>query len=121
MSVMRSPAVLKAREDVAGIHRPEGIFLAGGRGLRQGLRLPPLAIADTAPTVLHSLGLAVPGDFEGSVAVAAFTPESLAADPVRTGPPTEEPRAFPVQADDAEAAAEDEALIMERLKALGYL
>jgi len=121
MSVTRSDALVKPRDEVSGIHRPEGIFISHGPGIRRGQRIGALEIADTAPTVLHSLGLPIPEDLEGDVAVEAFEPEFLRDQPVRSGDPTHPPQPFPVQAEDPKVEAQEEALIAERLKALGYL
>jgi predicted AlkP superfamily pyrophosphatase or phosphodiesterase len=42
-----------------------GIFLAMGRGVRPGTRLPPVRAIDVAPTITTLLGLAAPAQAEG--------------------------------------------------------
>lgn len=121
MSVTRSSDLKKPRDEISGIHRPEGIFISCGPGIRKGQRIGALQIADTAPTVLHSLGLPIPNDLEGRVAVAAFEPDFLRDHPVQIGDPTQPPEAFPVQVEDPNVEAQEEAVLTERLKALGYL
>jgi predicted AlkP superfamily phosphohydrolase/phosphomutase len=62
ISILSSDVAVKPRPEPTGTHRPAGVFLASGPGVRQGVSLPQLSILDVAPTVLHALGLAVPGD-----------------------------------------------------------
>ena len=37
VSILKSDVVLKPRPEVVGTHRPEGIFMAKGPGIRRGL------------------------------------------------------------------------------------
>jgi predicted AlkP superfamily phosphohydrolase/phosphomutase len=67
----------------SGDHRMEGILLGLGPAFRQGVRLNPLSILDIAPTVLHLLGLPVPRQMDGKVAIDAFEPEYVTRNPVR--------------------------------------
>jgi predicted AlkP superfamily phosphohydrolase/phosphomutase len=120
ISILRSDMVLKSRPEVVGTHRPQGIFLAKGPGIRQGLALPALSIIDVAPTLLYTLGLAVPSDLEGRVAEEIFAPTVLQDRPVRSAEPTQVPEAFP-QWTDAKEDPEGEAQVLERLKNLGYV
>ncbi|MEM2759478.1 MAG: alkaline phosphatase family protein [Nitrososphaerales archaeon] len=51
-----------------GSHRPEGIFLAYGSDIRAGSKLEqPIHTWDITPTILHMLGLAIPGHMDGRV------------------------------------------------------
>ncbi len=49
-----------------------GIFLAIGRGVPAGARLPAVRMIDVAPTVARLLGIATPRDAEGR-AIDALT------------------------------------------------
>jgi len=118
LSVVNSSEIVRARAEVAGTHRPDGIFLAAGPGFRRGDSVGPLRIVDVAPTVVYSLGLPVPVDFEGRVPGEIL--DRAAAPPVVVGGPTQEPVAFPEQANET-LEADEEAVIMRRLKALGYV
>lgn len=119
VSILASDTVYERRAEVSGTHRPQGIFVARGPQLRRGVVLPQLSILDVAPLVLHSLGLAVPQDMEGSVPVAALDPASLAATPVRSGPPESAPvDSLPEPTGYNE---QDEQVLVERLRALGYI
>jgi len=57
-------------------HRPYGILLAGGRGIRPGVLPQAPALADLAPTVLHLLGLPVPTGLDGRVLSEILAPAS---------------------------------------------
>jgi hypothetical protein len=120
VSILNADVTLRTRPEPMGTHRPEGIFIAGGAGIRGGLQLPPLDIVDVARTLLYSIGLPVPQDFEGRVPTEIFERALLDADPVRVGPPT-----LPVNGSGAtvgEALDEDdESVILDRLRGLGYL
>jgi hypothetical protein len=120
VSILKSDVVLKPRPEVVGTHRPEGIFMARGPHIRPGLALPPLSITDVAPTLLYTLGLAVPRDLEGRVVEQIFAPVVLRERPIRVGDPTHAPVAFPERSDHQEDD-EGEAQVLERLKNLGYV
>ncbi len=128
ISVLRGEQPLRQRPAILGTHRPAGIFLAGGAGIRSGLQLPPLSIVDVAPTVLHSLGLPRPEDLEGRLVSEIFDPSFLGAVPTRFGAPTplggpadHGHRGGPAAADYGELTPEEESQVLERLQALGYL
>jgi hypothetical protein len=120
VSILNSEVVLKTRAEVVGTHRPQGIFMAKGPRIRQGLSLPALSITDVAPTLLYSLGLPVPNDLEGRVAEQIFESAALHDRPICIGDPTYVPEAFPQGLDNQEDK-EGEAQVLERLKNLGYV
>lgn len=103
------------------MHRPEGIFLATGSGIRRGLTSAPLSIMDVAPILLYSLGYAIPTDMQGRLPESIFEASQL-----RMSPPSWEASRGP-----AEPAAsvgttpvldpDEEAAVLSRLKELGYL
>ncbi|HWQ14620.1 MAG TPA: alkaline phosphatase family protein [Roseiflexaceae bacterium] len=105
-----------------GGHHIEGIFIASGPQIAaQPAPLPNLEIADIAPTVLHLMGLPVPDDMDGRVLTEILTAERLRARPVATAP---SPGRWPSEADDTgqgELTDEDEELVRDRLRALGYV
>jgi predicted AlkP superfamily phosphohydrolase/phosphomutase len=122
ISVVPGEPWLRRRSQVQGTHRPDGVFVLAGPGVRAGVTLPRLSILDVAPTVLHALGEAVPDDFEGRVATEAFTDATMRAWPVQPGAPTEPVEEFPSSSAPptglhAEAAKE----VFARLQALGYI
>lgn len=121
VSVLNADRPLKPRKAPAGTHRPEGIFMACGPGIRSGLRHAPLSILDVAPTLLYSLGLPIPADLEGALPTAIFDHGLLEAQPPCIGAATQpvtEPQEQDAPVLDGPAI---EAGVVERLKALGYL
>jgi predicted AlkP superfamily phosphohydrolase/phosphomutase len=115
----KEPAVV-TRNVIAGTHHPDGILIAAGPGIACNHDRKMASIVDVTPTLLYSMGLPVPEDFEGAVPEQAFTAAHLAAHPVEIGQPTQ-----PVSKGRAAAApvasdAEREK-ILEQLRALGYL
>lgn len=120
ISVLNSDVLVRPRTEVMGTHRPEGIFLAMGPGIRRGVRLPPLRIQDVTPLLLYSLSLPIPENLDGFLPMDVLTPETLAAEPPSWGSPGESHDAQLVGAGAAlDAAAEER--VLDRLKALGYL
>jgi predicted AlkP superfamily phosphohydrolase/phosphomutase len=113
----KSPAV-EPRPVIAGTHHPDGVFIAYGPGIAQGQILDRRNIVDVGATLLHSVGLPVPEDFEGRVPEALFTDAHRAANPIEIGPPTQRQRA----ADDAASMSDSEKdKIMAQLQMLGYV
>lgn len=101
----------------SGAHDPDGIYLFAGPTIAARGRHQTYPIESIAPTALHLLGLPVPASMEGPVCTTVFSEEFLRGHPVRTSAD-----------DDGEAepaggwrSADDEALIEDRLRALGYL
>ena len=78
----------------------DSIFVAWGPPIRPGVALAGARVIDLAPTVLHLLGGAVPPELGGRILMEMF-------DAAASGP-------------DA-YTAEDETLIVERLRSLGYM
>jgi predicted AlkP superfamily phosphohydrolase/phosphomutase len=118
VSILPSDTPLKDRREPTGTHRPEGVFVATGPGIRRGARLPRLSILDVAPLVLHSLGLAVPEDLEGRVPTDLYEPSYFAAHPIASAESTHSPERARKPEPDLEGGDKD---IVQRLKALGYL
>jgi len=103
-------------ESSGGRHHPEGVLLVAGPGVHQGAVLDGARLIDVAPTILYALGLPVPEDMDGRVLTEVFTQEHLAANPVREGPPVTAPPTGERHRDQ-----QTDAIITERLRALGYL
>ena len=110
-----SPAVIR-RDPVVGTHYPEGIFMAGGPGIRRHEKVDRLRITDVAAILLYSLGVPIPENVEGKVPEGVFEPDFLGRNPVRAGgamaPKTDEPECAVVQEDQE---------IYKQLRALGYI
>ena len=102
-----------------GTHHPDGVFLAAGPGIRAGATGALFPIADVAATLLHSLNLPIPEDFDGKVASASFDGGWLQRHPVRQGPPT-----LPVNRSERPSEAmpdSEKEKILAQLAMLGYL
>ncbi len=98
-----------------GTHRPEGIVILWGPGVRRGARIEG-EIPDVLPTVLHALDLPIPEHCDGRVWLEAFEEASE----VRRRPPRR--RAFDRgRRVGYDWSAEEEAELRERLEDLGYL
>lgn len=110
------PAVVM-RDTPAGTHHPDGIFMAAGAGITAADMVERCDIRDVCPTLLYSLGLAVPKDMEGKVATPFFTPDYFAAHPIKKGAPTRK-----VQREGGEEMdAAEKQQIIEQLQMLGYM
>jgi predicted AlkP superfamily phosphohydrolase/phosphomutase len=121
VSIKNKQPVVERRSQVAGTHHPDGVLLAFGNGIRRGATIERRNIVDVGATLLYSLGLDVPADFEGRVAEELFTPEHLEDHPVVLGAPTTEiGEEQYAQAGEGMSADEEEKL-KAQLRMLGYL
>lgn len=125
VSTAPGDALVEIKPDIKGTHYPEGVFIAAGAGIRAGMRLDPLEMVDVAPTLLYSLDVPVPGNFEGRIVTEMFTAQALADQPPEQGEAAAEQLG---QTQDGAAAAPPEAASAEeneaiyaQLKALGYM
>jgi arylsulfatase A-like enzyme len=109
----------EAGRNSSGWHRPAGLLLANGPGVRAGALLEPGSVIDVAPTVLYSLGLPVADDFDGSPALDLFTEAFRRAHPVERIA-SWEPEASRAR-DDAPVASPVDGEILDRLRSLGYI
>lgn len=121
VSILNKTPVIVDRPQIAGTHYPEGIFLAAGPGIKKGKRLKALSILDVAPSLLHSLGLEIPVDFEGHLPEELFESSYLESHPKRIGPPTQSPDTYTAHSGNASKPEEVSEEIIQQLKALGYL
>ncbi|MEO8592216.1 MAG: alkaline phosphatase family protein [Candidatus Solibacter sp.] len=118
VSILPSEVLLKHRVETTGAHRPEGVFIAAGRGIRRGVSGAALSILDVAPTLLYALGLPLSADFEGRVPEALIEPAHLRANPVEFAAAQEKAMAV---AAAGELDPRMEAEVMGQLRALGYM
>ena len=99
-----------------GVHHPDGIVIVAGPGVRRAHEVEG-HIMDVLPTLLYQAGLAIPDGLDGRVLSGAFEPDHLEKQPIReTAPLSSEAK------DEASPySEEEEALIEESLRGLGYL
>ena len=123
VSILPSSSVLVPRAEPTGTHHPDGVFLARGPGIRRGVTVEPLSILDVAPTVLYALGLQVPEDLEGRVPGEVFDPRWLETSPIRRQGVTRAKRPLTQSVGTPPPAPDeqDEAELLQRLRALGYV
>ena len=100
----------------SGDHRPEGVLLCHGPGIRSNGQAALPSVYDLVPTVMYALGLPVPDKLDGRVLREFFTDEFIAAHPVEIGSP-----GMPSAADKIRLSAEEEQMVEDKLRGLGYL
>jgi predicted AlkP superfamily phosphohydrolase/phosphomutase len=105
---------------VNGVHRLNGIFAAAGPGIREGHCVDSLEIIDLFPTMLYSLGMAVPKSVDGKVAEGIFEEDRLSAYPIGYCDDSLK-EADQVPGDKATYGQEDADRIAESLRGLGYI
>lgn len=95
---------------LSGTHRLDGVFVAAGGGVRAGRVEAPMRIVDVAPTLLSRLDVAIPDDVDGRVLGELFT----------TPPTARFVSASSVARTATELSADEEEVLADRLRALGY-
>ncbi|MCD6352072.1 MAG: alkaline phosphatase family protein, partial [Armatimonadetes bacterium] len=111
------PSVSEARPPRYG-HRMEGVVMAWGAGIAQGVSLRGASLPDLAPSLLYTMGVPVPTSMDGHVLVQAFDPGRLQGNPITYTASAPPPRRE--QQVDA-ASDEDTRELQRRLQDLGYL
>lgn len=100
-----------------GAHHPDGIVVLSGPGVRRTADLAS-SVIDITPTALYMAGLKVPEGLDGSVMMDAFDPVFLREHPTMT---TVAATLGDSSQDASPYSEEEEALIEESLRGLGYL
>jgi hypothetical protein len=108
-----------AHEGYSGNHRPNGIFIAAGPGIRQGYVADDMNIYDVAPFVMHVSGMPIADVFH-PLSKEVLTTESLTIHPP-TSINSYGPRVIPdeIREQMKNAAAGDQ-MYLDRLAELGY-
>lgn len=108
-----------AKMEMNGFHRMNGVFIAKGPGIAPGKKIDGASIMDVAPTILYLMGLPIPESMDGKVLNEIFEAGVMASKPLVRQSETEETGvAAPVATPYSE---DEEEMIRQRLKALGYL
>lgn len=102
---------------ISGDHRVHGILFARGPFVRHGVRVEDANLVDIAPTVLYAMKEPVPRDMDGRVVQEIFQESFSRENEVRFS----EPGGDGSRGQDEGYSDEDQEVIAERLKALGYL
>ena len=109
----RMGSVLRRWDHLQGVHSRNGIVAAAGPHFRRAIEAPDVSIMDIMPTVLSLLGV-LPSGLDGRVAgeLLAAPVAPVAGAPVVRSAPRAEPSGY---------SEEEEAVIRERLRGLGYI
>jgi predicted AlkP superfamily phosphohydrolase/phosphomutase len=121
LSILPSETIVARRAVPRGHHRWEGTFIARGPGIRAGAQIGELSLVDIAPLLLYRLGLPVPEDMAGRLPAEIFEPGVLEATPLEMGPASPEPESLTGGGEAFELEPEEQAALVERLRALGYV
>lgn len=106
------------KRGISGTHRMNGVLLMHGEPVRPGGRIEDASLCDLAPTILHLMGEPVPSEMDGRVLTEALT--APYSDPSRIRYVELEQR-VQESPSGAELDAEAEAIIVDRLRDLGYV
>jgi predicted AlkP superfamily phosphohydrolase/phosphomutase len=103
--------------DIPGTHDMDGILVLSGPGIKPGTTVSGARLEDVAPTMLYLLGEPVPQEMDGRVLSEIAEEDFLEAHEIRY-------RAVDADSsigDESAYSAEEEEIIHERLKGLGYM
>lgn len=106
-----------AMRGARGIHHPQGIFIAHGPNIQQGVAVTGARLYDIAPTILYLQNQPVPEGMDGRVLTEMFGEAYVRDNPPLVGPPTD----TGPQSERVVLGPDEERLIEERLRGLGYL
>jgi predicted AlkP superfamily phosphohydrolase/phosphomutase len=124
LSVLNASAPVIARKTPAGTHHPDGVLIGRGPGLKRNEVVARRDILDVAPLLAHSLGLAIPAEYEGEFPAELYEEAYLASDPPRVARESSHP-AVATGTGEGESALNldesDEAVLLDRLRSLGYI
>lgn len=98
-----------------GVHHPDGMVIVAGPGVSS--RWIDASVLDVMPTMLYQAGLKVPEGLDGRIISEAFDDDHASAHP----PQFIAPLASGPKDETSPYSAEEEAMIEESLRGLGYL
>ena len=101
-----------------GSHRPEGIFILKGEGVKSGSRLEEAEIIDITPTLYYLFNIEIFKDMDGSVLISAFEEEYRDRNRVKHAETT---GGFGFKVRERPYSGKEAREVEERLRALGYL
>jgi predicted AlkP superfamily phosphohydrolase/phosphomutase len=100
---------------ISGSHRPNGILLGKGVGLKQGHRITGASIMDIGPTILGLMEGLIPEDMDGKFLLDLLTEER------RKGISIQYISSETDASTETSLSEEEEKLLRKQLKGLGYL
>jgi predicted AlkP superfamily phosphohydrolase/phosphomutase len=101
---------------LSGHHRPDGILILAGPGVKAGMPLEGANIMDLTPTLLHAIGVGVPRDLDGQVLSEAFEASSPVAQPVTYT----QANIFKERGSEPDLSDDEMAEVQEKLRGWGY-
>jgi predicted AlkP superfamily phosphohydrolase/phosphomutase len=111
-----SNKIIEPSTGQTGHHHMVGITSLRGPGIKEDLELPEASLLDLAPTILHYMGLPIPSYMDGRVLCEAFDHGFSEANPIQYKDIDLSDSAL-----DGGVTDEEEALVMEKLRDLGYV
>jgi predicted AlkP superfamily phosphohydrolase/phosphomutase len=96
-------------------HRPEGILIVNGKGIRKSEKIKGASLADLAPTILSQVDLPTPSYMDGSILFDMMTDEEN--NHINNFPP------YTVNDQTKKCfhyTSEEEKMVIDRLRSLGY-
>jgi predicted AlkP superfamily phosphohydrolase/phosphomutase len=111
-----SNKIIEPSTGQTGHHHMVGITGLKGPGVKMNLELPQASLLDLAPTILFYMGLPVPNYMDGRVLTEAFEEEFNDANPIQHKDIDLTDGALSGGVSD-----EEEALVLEKLRDLGYV
>ncbi len=102
-----------------GHHHMDGVIILDGPGVKRGVKLTGAKIIDVAPTILWAMGLPVPRYMDGKVLDGAFEPELVAERPIESS--YDSPSVSLADMDEQAFSPDEEDLVIDRLRDLGYI
>jgi predicted AlkP superfamily phosphohydrolase/phosphomutase len=100
----------------SGHHALQGVIFVRGKGIKPNSHTNQAHVYDVAPTLLYLMGVPIPSDMDGRVLTEIVQADFLAARPVEFVTTDTE-----VMAERHVFTQEDEEIIGERLRDLGYV
>lgn len=110
-----TPLPMEELSAYSATHRPDGLFVFHGPGVRMGHWLEGVGIEDMAPTLMHAMGLPVASWMDGQVLLDLWEPAQA-----RPASYAQYDLAAPASGHSGLSAAEEDA-IRQQLAGLGYL
>ena len=101
---------------LSGHHRPDGVLILAGEGVKHGIQVEGASILDLTPTILHALGIDVPQDLDGRVLSEAFEASSPVAQPVTFS----QANVYKDGASEPDLSDEEMEEVQEKLRGWGY-
>jgi arylsulfatase A-like enzyme len=100
-------------QPLSGAHRPEGIFIIQGPGIKSASQIEGTALQDLAPTILGALGIPIPDYMDGAVLRQVFVNGAMETSSVSS--------TLPKAGEEFDYTPEEAAQITQHLRDLGYL